>query len=729
MRRVFVALSFLVLVSAGCAGGGLERSALPVPAASTSPALAVPPPAPASVPRLPAFAVPARPAPDARRGAPGPLASHAAFFTGEVPLSNGVYFLKFPNGTPFGLYSYLSDPHYVYHFDMGYEYVFDSADANAVYFYDFGSGHYWYTGATTFPYVYDFGLKTWLYYYPDTQRANHYTTNPRFFYNFSTGQIIKLPDPTPNAFVDWTTYGFDNHRDGFNPSSTRVTRTALPSLHLTWQNIGFQNNDYETQGQPLLATNVPNHEGVLFAGGALGYMYGIDALTGAEVWRNHLGHAQYQCEAGTVFQTGIGGSAAYDPASRSLYVVDNRNTTVNGPSAAAIVQQDAVTGTRLNHVDIVTEVLPGEIDSAHTAVTLANGRVYAGTGARCDRPSWRGRVATAKADMSAGATMFYTVYGRGGAFSGGGVWSWGGVSADENTGAVYASVGNADTSKGPAGAQPPFQQTAAEDAGYGDHLLKLSADGTTALDANNPGYDFSYADDLDLAGTPTLFKPFGCLTVLAAVHGKEGVLYIYDTTRIGAGPIARYRTSPSTGAAIDLSNPAWSPTTQMLYAVVGTGAVGSMFPPGMIALRPSGCGANTSFAVIWHTAFGPDSLTGASIVVRSPPTVSAGGVIFTGTPCTPDGNGGCAAAIGSTYRGALWALDAQDGTLLNNGKPLLITGDHIRAPAIVDGNWLYVLDNAANLYGLTLDPSYPVITNKLPASVRRTSIWPHGRRP
>src|SRR6266498_3542789 len=41
----------------------------------------------------------------------------AAFFTGEIPLGNGVYYLQFPNGTPFGNYAYLSDPHFIYHFD------------------------------------------------------------------------------------------------------------------------------------------------------------------------------------------------------------------------------------------------------------------------------------------------------------------------------------------------------------------------------------------------------------------------------------------------------------------------------------------------------------------------------------------------------------------------------------------------------------------------------------
>ena len=59
-----------------------------------------------------------------------PAPVHPPFFAGETALTNGVYYLAFQNGKPFGYYAYLSDPHYIYHFDMGYEYVFDAADGH-----------------------------------------------------------------------------------------------------------------------------------------------------------------------------------------------------------------------------------------------------------------------------------------------------------------------------------------------------------------------------------------------------------------------------------------------------------------------------------------------------------------------------------------------------------------------------------------------------------------------
>jgi len=121
-------------------------------------------------------------------------APHPAFFNGETVLGGGWYYLQFPNGSPFGYYSYLTDQRFIYHFDMGYEYWFDANDGHSgIFFYDFMSNHFFYTSPSfPFPYLYDFSLNTVLYYYPDPNRPGHYTTNPRYFYNFATGQIITM---------------------------------------------------------------------------------------------------------------------------------------------------------------------------------------------------------------------------------------------------------------------------------------------------------------------------------------------------------------------------------------------------------------------------------------------------------------------------------------------------------------------------------------------------------
>ncbi|MBE7157387.1 MAG: hypothetical protein INR62_02930, partial [Rhodospirillales bacterium] len=118
-----------------------------------------------------------------------------AFFTDEQALNNGVYYLAFPSDNVFGYYAYLSDPRYVYHFDLGYEYTFGAADGKqGVYLYDFASGHFFYTSPVfPFPYLYDFTLNSVLYYYPDPNNAGRYNTDGvRYFYDFASGQVISM---------------------------------------------------------------------------------------------------------------------------------------------------------------------------------------------------------------------------------------------------------------------------------------------------------------------------------------------------------------------------------------------------------------------------------------------------------------------------------------------------------------------------------------------------------
>ncbi len=123
----------------------------------------------------------------------GAAPSHPAFFTGEVSVGSGVYYLQFPNENLFGYYNYQFFP-VLYHYDLGFEYFLEANDANnGAFLYDFASGHWLYTSpAYPFPYLYDFTLQSILYYYPDTKNSGHYTTNPRYFYNFATGMIITM---------------------------------------------------------------------------------------------------------------------------------------------------------------------------------------------------------------------------------------------------------------------------------------------------------------------------------------------------------------------------------------------------------------------------------------------------------------------------------------------------------------------------------------------------------
>lgn len=114
------------------------------------------------------------------------------FFLGQQDLSDGREFLQFPSGAPFGYYNVMQYGFPLfYHDDLGYEWYIDAQDGgDDCYLYDFASDTWFYTGTDLFPFMYDFTLDAWLYYFPDTNRPDHYTSNPRYFYNFATDRVI-----------------------------------------------------------------------------------------------------------------------------------------------------------------------------------------------------------------------------------------------------------------------------------------------------------------------------------------------------------------------------------------------------------------------------------------------------------------------------------------------------------------------------------------------------------
>jgi hypothetical protein len=142
-----------------------------------------------------------------------------------------------------------------------------------------------------------------------------------------------------------------------------------------------------------------------------------------------------------------------------------------------------------------------------------------------------------------------------------------------------------------------------------------------------------------------------------------------------------------------------------------------MLPPGLAAI------GNCGTTMIWHAQFGPDSSLYQDDNPRSAPTVTAGGVVFIGTPCTPNGSGGCGApgALG----GALWAVNGNTGAVLNGGSPLVVTGDNIRMAPSADGDWVFLLDNSGNMYGFTIDSNYKAIAAKAGRRVNATLRFHH----
>jgi hypothetical protein len=407
--------------------------------------------------------------------------------------------------------------------------------------------------------------------------------------------------------------------------------------------------------------------------------------------------------------SGITGTAQFDRALGALFMAAGNGLPYPNSNHTVLYRLNVATGAVTGSVDVTpaSTILAGEADYGHTGITLANGHIYLGTGSSCEGttvglPSWRGRVVSVDPTSMTLLNTFFSTWGHGGNYGGGGVWAWGGVSADPS-GNIYVATGNAETNS--TVGQPiasPFAATDNEQAGYAEHLVKLSSDLSTVLGANYPGFNFTIGFlDLDYAGTPVIYQPSGC-AVLSATQGKGGTLVI-NNTQNSLAEVKSFALSVPSAGALYIGNPAFSPNTGYLYAAITSAGNGSsLLPPGLAAI--GGCGSSIS----WHAQFGPDSAAyTASENPRSAPTVTAGGVVFLGTPCTSDGSGGCGTA--GVVNGALWAVDATTGNLLGGGKPLLVTADNIRMAPSADGLWLFVLDDSGNFYGLTVDPSVKAI--------------------
>jgi hypothetical protein len=350
---------------------------------------------------------------------------------------------------------------------------------------------------------------------------------------------------------------------------------------------------------------------------------------------------------------------------------------------------------------------PSELNLGHTSVTLANGIAYVGTGSTCDISSWRGRVAAVNVPAMTVANTFFTLWdpnntrGQGAqTWTGGGVWGWGGVSLDPN-GNVLTAVGNADNGGvGEHGTTlTPFTLAPTEYSGYAEHVLELSSNLATVIASNRPIAQSIYAvtGDLDQQGTPIVFTPIGCPTMVAG-QGKSGELTLYDEASIATGPVAQYQMGPSSPNAYFIGEPAYSPATGLVYSDVAQSTAPSLFSPGLIAINP-GCG---SPSVTWQAGFGS-----SSDAPRGVPAASAGGVVFAGS--------------GET----LWELNASTGAILNGGAPFLRTSGQMRMPVTIDGDWVFVIDNSGDLYGFTTDARYPTVkatTRVLNARQRATGL-------
>jgi outer membrane protein assembly factor BamB len=222
--------------------------------------------------------------------------------------------------------------------------------------------------------------------------------------------------------------------------------------------------------------------------------------------------------------------------------------------------------------------------------------------------------------------------------SGGGIWSYGGLSAD-SAGNIFTATGDSN-------------QVGGGHAGYSEHVVKLSY----KLKVRSSNFPHLPGRDADFGATPLLYHAPGCPPELA-VGNKYGSFFVYDRRHIGRGPVQRIGLGGSIrGQKALLGVAAYSPKTNMVYTM--NPRHHGKYKPGVVAFRVT---KKCHLSKAWNAA-GPGKL-------QSSPTI-ANGVLYYG-------NGG---------RGDVVAFNAQSGKRLARfhiGAPIFA------APTVVNGR-LYV---------------------------------------
>jgi hypothetical protein len=376
--------------------------------------------------------------------------------------------------------------------------------------------------------------------------------------------------------TSWTTYGN-------GPARTGAAATAAPSLTRDF----VLPLDGRVVGQVLAAN------GLFYAATTAGE---VAAFTpdGRLRWRVDVGQLAMSCQQLDGY--GVLGTGVIDQSASALYVAD---------AFGRLHALDLATGAERDGWPVrVFSDFRRELDWG--ALTIADGAVYVPTAAYCDSSSLGGvfRVDTASQQV----TRWIAVPNDEG--GGGGPWGWGGLAYDSETDHLYAATSGAFAG----GSNTGDDYT--EAAGYGDSLVELEPDLSVA--ASSHPSDLPDRQDLDFVGSPVVVERPGCGKLVVAAD-KDDVVYAWRADGVAGGPLWALRLEDYDISDPLLTNLAWAPSTNSLYAVTGTAfdriAVGGDCAPKLDWTRPLGTktenGSPTiAGGTVWFAANGTPMLYG-----------------------------------------------------------------------------------------------------------------------
>jgi len=475
-----------------------------------------------------------------------------------------------------------------------------------------------------------------------------------------TGNVVLTPSSGSPATIgvtlsvgvatDWITIDHDPARTGKASDETTLSASNVSELTLAWS-TGVDGN---VTAQPLFlhAVQVAGQtRDVLVIGTGGNSLYALDAGSGSVLWTRNFG-ASTPNTWGLPDGFGIEAPPYIDRAAGRLYTV----STDGAFHVISLVDGTDVYPALALIVNPVTNKVWGGLNRIGNSIYVAS----ASNGG--DIAPWRGQVY--QVNVSAAPQLvgdFVVVPSIAAPNGGGGIWGYGGVSADWATGNVYAATS--------------FDSVVSAD---GNENTALYSNSMVALGTNLNllGY-FQGPDpssipcdgapcDLDFASTPTVFAPSGCPTLVAA-GSKNGNLYVFRAADLAASGaplevLTLNAPNDSLGSGGVGGVPAWDPATNSLY-VTDAGPGVSGVSGGVVALT---VGSDCVPRVAWSEPLG------GSDTPNSTPTV-ANGLLF----------------VGEGVTGIVHAYDESTGTELWHSGTTFAGAATFAAPVVAGGK-LYV---------------------------------------
>lgn len=410
----------------------------------------------------------------------------------------------------------------------------------------------------------------------------------------------------------WTAYGGDEQLTNFSGTSS-VTPADARSLSLLWA----AQLDGGVIATPLVV------DGRAYVATESGSVYALDLVSGALIWKRTFGT---QAAAGGCGTYGVSGTGAIDTTRGLLYVI-----SADGQLRALRLDD----GTSAPGWPIALTTRP-EVEYDWGGLQIVGDRLYVPFASYCDDTDAQGhaadgRVVAIDLDKASVAATFDTVPGPDNL---GGVWGYGGISAEPDGSAIYTAVGNSWVTD-------PTTGALYDAAGFGDSVVRLTAD-LVPVSSDRPA-TIPTVGDYDFGAAPVLFQPKGC-PPLAAANNKDGLLYVWDRNNLSAGPL--FTEGIGTVSAPFVGAPSWSPRLQLLFD--GSTAVvrdGTNYGDGVTAFS---VGAACTFSRIWSTVTG---------IGTQPAPLVLGNVLF-----ADGGDSGGFKALSATNGEVLFAFETKAST-------------------------------------------------------------------